>query len=102
MKPFIVKGLLHRKGGSMHKAIIALGIGIFITAVVVLSVLGTGLAQGEGDPVAWTPEQINRMPDEWRFAHEGLVLRVAAKTGRPLFEDLTFMSKEEAETGVWQ
>ena len=69
-----------------------------IVALTVLVLLMPGTTATAQD---W-PEQVNRMSDEWRYANEALILEIAEETGRPLFEDLTFMSVEEAETGVWQ
>jgi hypothetical protein len=71
---------------------------ILVIAVIAVMAAWSGvLAQGENSPEVTTPEQVNEQSDEWRDANEELIREIAQETGRPLFEDLTFMSIQEQD-----
>jgi hypothetical protein len=55
---------------------------------------------GAPGPESMTPEEINQMSDQWREDNEALILQIARETGRPLFEDLSFMSVQEQGCSV--
>ena len=73
---------------------------IVVLGLVLALVVGAVMAQGGGDPADMTPAQINQMSDEWRIENADVVLEVAQKHGRLIFEDLSIATEAESACPV--
>jgi hypothetical protein len=78
--------------------VIAVGVGLILALV--WGFLLAGRIGGATGPESMTPEEINQMSDQWREDNEALIRQIAQETGRPLFEDLSFMEESEVDCPI--